>query len=102
MTTKKNRAYPTGPVSSQKFDVVAFDGGTVTLATVKILTVACVGVKATDMLIAAASVQKAGLVCTPSRVQADGVVEITIANPTAGTITTGTVSYTFCVEHFTI
>lgn len=102
MSSKKNRTSPSGGRSSQKFDVVLFDGGTVSTVTCKILTITCTGVKSTDVLIGANSIQKTGLSCVPSRVVSDDVVEIVITNPTAASITTGTVSYTFCVEHFSI
>ncbi len=100
--SNKNRASPSGPRASQKFDGVLFDGGTVSTVTVSIKTVSVTGVKAADVLIGVESVQKTGLACVASRIVTDDVVEILFINPTAASITTGTVTYTFCVEHFSV
>lgn len=98
----KNRASPSGPRATQKFPGVLFDGGTVTTATTAIKTISVPGVKTTDILIGVDCIQKTGLAAVPSRVPADDVLEILLINPTAGTITTGTVTYDFCVEHFSL
>lgn len=101
MPSVKNRNSPSGRVASQKFPGVLFSGGTISTVTVAILTVSVPGVKAaTDVLVGVNSVQKTGLVATPSRIAADDVVEICITNPTAASITTGTVTYTFSIQHF--
>ncbi len=93
---------PSGPRAGQKFPGVLFDGGTVATVTVSIKTIAVLGVRATDVLVGCNSVQKTGLAVVASRVPADDVVEILLINPTAASITTGTVTYTFSIQHFNI
>lgn len=100
MPSVKNRNSPSGFRANQKFPNVVFDGGTVSTVTVAILTVSVPGVKSTDVLIGVNSVQKAGLFASASRIPADDVVEICITNPTAASITTGSVTYTFSVNHY--
>lgn len=102
MSSKKTRNSPTGPRASQKFDAVLFDGGTVSTSTTKIVTMTVLGVKATDVLVGINSQQKTGLAAVPTRVLADDVVEFALVNPTAATITTGTVTYTAAILHFAI
>lgn len=102
MPSTKNRASPSGNRAMQKYPGVVFDGGTVSTVTVAILTVSVLGVRSTDVLIGVNSVQKAGLVAMPSRIPADDVVEICIMNPTAASITTGSVTYTFSVNHYNL
>lgn len=98
----KNRASPSGPRAAQKFPGILFDGGTVTTATSPEKTISVPGVKTTDILIGVDSIQKTGLACVPSRIPLDDVVAVIFINATAGTITTGTVTYDFAVEHFSI
>lgn len=102
MSAKKARSSPSGPRATQKFDGVLFDGGTVSTVTCSVKTISVPGVKSTDVLTGANSVQKTGLACVPSRVVADDVVEIVLVNPTAASITTGTVTYTFSIDHFSV
>ena len=102
MPSVKNRTSPSGNTANRKFAGVVFDGGTVSTVTVAILTVSVPGVKSTDVLIGVNSVQKAGLFASPSRIPADDVVEICITNPTAASITTGSVTYTFSVNHYNL
>jgi hypothetical protein len=102
MSAKKTRGSPSGPRATQKFDGVVFDGGTITTATVAILTISVPGVKTTDVLTGANSIQKAGLIVTPRSIDVNDVVTIAIANPTVASITTGPVTYTFSVDHYSI
>lgn len=93
---------PSGPRAGQKFPGVLFDGGTVSTVTVSIKTISVPGIVSTDVLVAANCVQKTGLAAIPSRVVSDGVAEILLINPTAASITTGTVTYTFSIQHFNV
>ena len=102
MPSVKNRTSPSGNSANKKFAGVLFDGGTVSTVTVAILTISVPGVKSTDVLVGVNSVQKTGLSAVPSRIVSDDVLEIAIINPTAASITTGSVTYTFSVNHYNL
>lgn len=93
MSSKQQRSGPSGPKGSQKYTFL-FDAGTVSTVTVSKTTVAVSGVRTTDVVRCINANMKTGLMLGQGRVVSAGVVEIAISNPTAASITTGTVTYT--------
>ena len=100
MSTKR-RGAPSGPLATEKV-LVEVDHGTITAATVDVATAAVADARTTDTAVAMSlPALKTGLGMAGCRVSTAGEVEIYVANPTAGNLTTGTVTYTVTVFKFT-
>lgn len=100
MSTKR-RGSPSGPEATEKIQV-AVDHGTITAVTVDVATVTVTDARTTDTVVAMSNAAlKTGLFMAGARVSAAGEVEIYVGNPTAGNITTGTVTYDLTFGKFT-
>lgn len=101
MASNDRRSSPSGPKSVSKV-VVTVDHGTVTNVTVSAKTFTVTGVRTTDVLMAANSVQKTGLGVAGLNVSAANECSIALVNPTAASITSGTVTYTLVIGRFNV
>lgn len=100
MSTKR-RGAPSGPLALEKVQV-AVDHGTITAQTVDVATATVTDANATDTVVAMSNAAlKTGLAMGGARVSTDGEIEIYVANPTAGNLTTGTVTYDVTLSKFT-
>lgn len=97
----KHRSSPSGPLAGEKLQTVLLDHGSVVAATVNVASVTVASVRTTDVVRAVNSLQKTGLGFAGARISAAGVVDISLVNPTAGAITTGTVTYTLEIGPYT-
>ena len=100
MSTKR-RGAPSGPLALEKVQV-AVDHGTITAATVDVATATVTDARTTDTVEAMSNAAlKTGLAMAGARVSTTGEVEIYVGNPTAGNLTTGTVTYDLTFGKFT-
>jgi len=101
MASNDRRSSPSGPKTISKI-VITADHGTVSTVTVATKTAAVTGVRTTDVVLAANCVQKTGLGVAGYAVSAADVVIISLVNPTAASITSGTVTYTLVIGRFDV
>ena len=94
-----HRSSPSGPAANRKFTIL-LDHGTVTAVTVAKATATLTGARTTDLLSAVNSIQKTGLGYAGGRVSGADEIEISLVNPTAGNITSGTVTYTLDLSNY--
>lgn len=101
MVSLKRRSSPSGPTSQVKVTITK-DHGTITNATVAVATMTVTGVKTTDILVGCNSVQKTGLGLANYYVSAANEVTISLFNCTAGSLTSGTVTYMLDIAPYSI
>jgi len=101
MASNDRRSSPSGAKTTSKF-VITADHGTITTATVATKTATITGLRTTDAILCANAQlgQKTGLAMAGYRVSAANEIEISLANPTGASITSGTVTYTVVLGRF--
>lgn len=97
-----HRGSPSGPLDLQK-TTVDIDFGTLSPATVKRVTAALVGLRTTDLVVVEPNANFVGvdIGLVGARVSAAGVIEVSLINPTGGSITAGSQTLRVEIQRFT-
>jgi hypothetical protein len=96
----KGRSSPSGPVITDKLSLTIAHADMPT-ATVQATTIALAGVRSTDRIVVnATAALPANIGLLGGRVTADDQVELSLINPTVGTITVGSQTYSITVLRF--
>lgn len=98
----KHRGSPSGPADLEKTTVaVAF--GSVSTKTVKRVTATLLGLRTTDIVDVQSHLNFVGvdIGIAGARVSADDEIEVSLVNPSAGTVTASTQTLTVLIQRFT-